>query len=223
MTQGWQNRAASRPPATADRVEVLEEEEEVEVADTADAEAMDGTPLPDAAALRERALRLLAQRDYSRAELERKLLAFCARQARAAADADVSSGDEESANASRAAIDALIDQLAARGLLSDTRYAENRVRSRAARYGNARLEQELRQRGVDAEVRAEALAGCDSEVERASALWRRRFGSPPGDAAERARQMRYLAARGFSGDTVRRVLAAAAEGADDAREDDEPC
>jgi len=223
MTQGWQNRAASRPPAAADRAEVVDTADKAEVAGTADAESMTGTPLPDAAALRERALRLLAQRDYPRAELERKLLTFCARQARAAADDDFSSDEEESLIASRAAIGALLDQLAARGLISDTRYAENRVRSRAARYGNARLEQELRQRGVDAEVRADALAGCDSEMERASTLWRRRFGSAPGDAGERARQMRSLAARGFSGDTVRRVLAAAAEGADDAREDDEAC
>lgn len=191
---------------------------------------------PDAAALRERALRLLARRDYPRAELERKLLAFCASQSRTAGSDGFAddSGDDwadaadqgdrcDAADASARVIKALLDQLAARGLLSDTRYAENRVRARASRYGNARLEQELRQRGVDAEVRAEALASGGDEFERARALWQRRFGKPPADAGERARQMRHLAARGFSGDVVRRVLAAARDASDEVREDDEAC
>lgn len=187
----------------------------------------------DAAALRERALRLLARRDYPRAELERKLLAFCASQSRTngsdgfaddAPDDRANAGDQGNMeDASARIIQALLDQLAARGLLSDTRYAENRVRARASRYGNARLEHELRQRGVDAEVRAEALAGGGDEFERAKALWQRRFGKPPADPAERARQMRHLAARGFSGDVVRRVLAAARDASDEVREDDEAC
>ncbi|MBK1680348.1 regulatory protein RecX [Rhodocyclus tenuis] len=193
-------------------------------ASSEEAEAGKDKSAGDAASLRERALRLLARRDYPRAELERKLLGYCAALSAAGFAADSADvDDEEFAAASTAAVGALLDQLAARGLLSDSRYAENRVRARAARYGNARLEQELRQRGVEAEVRADALAGCSSEIERASALWRRRFGCIPGDANERARQMRYLAARGFSGDTVRRVLATAADDSDDVREDDEAC
>lgn len=138
-----------------------------------------------------------------------------------AIDSAVDAGEARAADAR--AIVALLDEFAARGLLSDARYAENRVRSRAGRYGNARLEQELRQKGVDSEARADAIAACGSEFERATLLWRRRFGSAPADAGERLRQMRYLAGRGFSGDTVRRVLADAANFCADAREDGEPC
>jgi len=50
-----------------------------------------------------------------------------------------------------------------------------------------------------------------SELERARTVWRRKFGEPPVDPAERARQMRFLAGRGFSADIIRRVVA----GADD--------
>ena len=44
-----------------------------------------------------------------------------------------------------------------------------------------------------------------TELARAQEVWRRRFGHPPADAAERARQMRFLAGRGFEGDIIRRV------------------
>ena len=46
-----------------------------------------------------------------------------------------------------------------------------------------------------------------TELSRARELWRKKFGEPATEAKERGKQMRFLAARGFSGDTVRRVLA----------------
>ena len=199
--------------------------------------------------LREYALRLLARRDYPRAELERKLKRRCLLEPADdyGAEFDAEEGDEddfdefaeEAVRAANAqAIAALVDELAARGLVSDARYADNRVRTRSARYGNARLEHELRRQGVDDEALTAAIANCDSEFARASALWRRRFGEAPADANERLRQMRYLAARGFSSDTVRRVVAAAnareegneegtEEGTEEEREEErgggEPC
>ncbi|MQY51872.1 regulatory protein RecX [Rhodocyclus gracilis] len=108
-------------------------------------------------------------------------------------------------------IAALLDDLVERGLVADTRYAENRVRARAARYGNARLGNELRQKGVDAEAVADALRlAAGDEFTRAQTLWQRKFGQAACDAKEYARQMRHLLSRGFSGDVVRRVLQAAA-------------
>jgi regulatory protein len=56
----------------------------------------------------------------------------------------------------------------------------------------------------------ETLRG--TEVERAREVWRKKFGQPPADASARARQMRFLAARGFSGEAVRRAI----EGGDEA-------
>jgi regulatory protein len=81
------------------------------------------------------------------------------------------------------------------------------VPSRAARLGTQRLVQELRSKGLDDDlVRATAERLRTTELERAQAVWRQRFGSVASDASERARQMRFLAARGFAGDVVRRVV-----------------
>ena len=135
--------------------------------------------------LRERALRLLARREHARAELARKLAPHA------------ESGE---------ALDALLDELTARHLLSDERYVEMRMNARAARYGNARLAYELRTQGVSDELVAAALAAGEDELSRARAAWQRKFGASAQDDGERARQMRFLLSRGFSGETVRRVL-----------------
>lgn len=99
----------------------------------------------------------------------------------------------------------MLDALEAEGLLSQARFVESRVHARAARFGNRRIEQELRQHGLvldDATAHTLRL----SEVERARAVWSRRFGMPPATAADKARQIRFLAARGFGTDTIRQVL-----------------
>ena len=144
------------------------------------------------ATLRERALRLLARREHARDELARKLFPHA-----------------ESADA----LAALLDDLVARGLLCDERYVEMRMNSRAARFGNARLASELRTMGVSDELVASALASGADELTRARAVWQRKFGAAPAaaDAAARARQMRFLMSRGFSGETIRRVMRGAFE------------
>lgn len=69
------------------------------------------------------------------------------------------------------------------------------------------MKQELQAKGIAPEAIAEAVAGLqETEVERATAVWRQRFAGPPADAKERAKQMRFLMARGFPGAVVSRVL-----------------
>ena len=137
--------------------------------------------------LRERALRLLARREYARGELARKL-------------AEHAESAEE--------IDAVLENLVSRNLLSDARYAEMRLHARSARYGNARIAQELRAGGVGEELVDSALAGAENELARAREVWLRKYGSVgvPSEASGRARQMNFLMRRGFSGETIRRVL-----------------
>jgi regulatory protein len=78
---------------------------------------------------------------------------------------------------------------------------------RASRLGASRVKRELQDKGVSAEAVATAVADLQgSEFERAREIWRRKFGEPAPDAAGQARQMRFLAARGFGGDVIRRVL-----------------
>jgi regulatory protein len=137
--------------------------------------------------LKGRALRALAAREHSRAELARKLAAH------------VGEGDD---------LNAVLDELSAKGFLDDQRAADALAHRRGAKLGTARVVQELKAKGVDAEaisVAAEQLR--TTELERAREVWRRKFGSPALDASERGKQMRFLTQRGFSAEVVRRVVA----------------
>ena len=142
------------------------------------------TPTPGLS-LKARALQWLSQREHSRQELRAKLL-------RVATDEQVD-------------IEALLDQLAAQGHLSDARFVESRVHARHARFGNRRIELELRQHGLapDPELQQHLR---DTEMARAREVWRKKFGHRATDAAGRARQARFLAARGFSAEVVHKVV-----------------
>ena len=144
-------------------------------------------------AARERAVRLLARREHSAAELRLKL-----RQR----DIDTT------------VIDYVVAQLEQENLLSDQRFAQEFVRARRRdRFGPLRIRAELEQRGVgDAAV--DTLLRDDEQDYRAQAraLRRKRFGdSPPADAREWQRQYRYLAGRGFTTEQIRHALAATEE------------
>jgi regulatory protein len=104
-------------------------------------------------------------------------------------------------------VDGVLDELEQHGLLSDTRAADALVHAKSARFGNRRLRQAMQARALPAELIESALrATRDTELTRALEVWQRRFGCPPADARERARQMRFLLARGFDADVAQRVL-----------------
>lgn len=153
------------------------------------------TPRPaQTLSLKGRALRYLAAREHSRAELATKLARHV--------------GPEDDPDA----VARVLDELAAKGFIDEARVAESVLHRRAGRLGGARVLQELRAKGLPDDVVADAAAQLRStELARAQAVWRRKFGQPPADAAERARQLRFLAARGFSGDVARRALGGAAD------------
>ena len=151
--------------------------------------------------LEARALGFLARREYSRAELRARLAAH-------APDAEV--------------LDAVLDQLAAKKLLSDQRFLESLVRRRADRFGAARIQHELRTHQVSAEQLAPALAALKaSELERAREVWQRRFGEAPASREERLRQMRFLAGRGFAAEVIRKVVGAAGRSSGDTEAPDD--
>ena len=142
--------------------------------------------MPDpATTLRQAALRLLARREYSRAELARKLAS------------QAESGEE---------LVQVLDQLVAEQYLSDDRYARQRVQSRSKRYGDQRLQQELQRQGIASEAIDQALADGESELERCRAVWAKKFGQPAENAEMLAKQMRFLQYRGFSSESIRRVI-----------------
>jgi regulatory protein len=93
--------------------------------------------------------------------------------------------------------------------------AESVLHRRAARLGAGRIRQELQAKGLDGEVVAQAMAQLKgTELARAREVWRRKFDALPQDAASRAKQSRFLAARGFGGEVIRRVLAGGFDDAD---------
>jgi regulatory protein len=136
--------------------------------------------------LKGRALKLLSGREHSRRELERKL-----------AQHEQEPGQLKTA----------LDELQARGFIDEQRVVESVLNRRAPRLGAGRVRQELQAKGLDAERVALAVASLKaSEVERARGVWRKKFGELPVDASQRAKQARFLAARGFGGEVIRRVL-----------------
>ena len=143
---------------------------------------------PDKApSVKARAVSLLAQREYSRQELTDKLTA---------------------AQASPEEVEQALAQLAAKGLVNDARVVETLVNRRSGKLGASRLRQELQAKGVSAELVAETMAGLKgSELARAQAVWQKKFGQLAATSAERNKQARFLASRGFSGDVVRQVVA----------------
>lgn len=140
----------------------------------------------DKPSLKGRALRLLAQREHSRAELQRKL----------------ASHEETPGELAQA-----LDELQARGFIDEQRVIESVIHRRAARLGASRVRQELQAKGLPAEAVAQAVDGLrGSELERAREVWRKKFGRVPADAADWARQARFLVARGFDAGVARRII-----------------
>ena len=135
-----------------------------------------------------RALRLLSTREHSRAELERKLTRF----------------EEEAGQLAK-----VLDALAAKDFINEERVVESVLHRRSAKLGASRIKQELQSKGLAPQAVAQAMDALrGSELERAREVWRKKFGQAPVDAAQRGKQMRFLAARGFGGDTIRRVVSA---------------
>lgn len=136
--------------------------------------------------MRARALACLARREYARVELARKLAPHA-----------VDEGE----------LHRVLDELESDGYLSTARFVDALVRRRGERYGVRRVAWELDQRGVEAADQALALQGLrHTEAERAWQAWERRFGQAPASPLERARQHRFLLARGFSADAINTVF-----------------
>jgi regulatory protein len=133
-----------------------------------------------------RALRLLSSREHSRAELERKL-----------AQHETEPGE----------LAKVLDSLQAKDFINEGRVVASVLYRRAPKLGALRVKQELQSKGLAPEAVAQAVAELrGSELERAREVWRKKFGVPPEDATARGKQMRFLASRGFGGDTIHKVV-----------------
>jgi len=110
--------------------------------------------------LKARTLRYLAAREHSRAELERKLAPHAA-----ALDP--------------AELPRVLDELTAKGFISEQRVAESVLHRRAAKLGGARVLQELRAKGLGEQALADAAGQLRAtELARARTVWLKKFGVP---------------------------------------------
>lgn len=136
--------------------------------------------------LKARALRFLASREHSARELAAKLRPYA------------EEGDD---------IESLIQWLQEKGFLSEKRFAETYARRKAARYGSRRILYELQDHHLADSVIQEITESLqETELQRAFALWERKFGKPPETLQEKAKQIRFLQQRGFPGNIIRQVI-----------------
>lgn len=131
-------------------------------------------------------MRYLARREYSRHELRHKLRPY------------LQEADD---------LEAVLDDLERRNWLSDARAAEQLLRLSRTRFGTQRIVHELRQKGIDESLIDAAVPALrEDELTMAREVWRKKFGSPPQDAKEKARQVRFLQSRGFSMEVIFKLL-----------------
>ena len=143
--------------------------------------------------LKGRALRLLSGREYSRAELVKKLTPF-----------ETTPGELAKA----------LDELQAKDFINEQRVVDSVLHRRSAKLGTARIKQELQSKGLDAGAVLDAVDLLKStEVERAREVWRKKFGKSAEEAlparitaSERGKQMRFLMSRGFGSEAIRKVI-----------------
>jgi len=139
---------------------------------------------------------MLARREYGRAELGAKLIAK---------------------GASRDEADGVLGELERQGYLSDARFAHAVVAQKAGQYGKRAIVHALKERRVEPSAAHDALRALEGadELADATALWQRRFGTPPRDERGKARQVRFLLARGYSTSVALKVLRFAGASAGD--------
>jgi regulatory protein len=138
------------------------------------------------AELRARALRLLARREHSQQELERKLSARA--------------GSSE-------ALRTLVSELKTRNQLSEARFAEERARWLARKYGAAKIRQDLQAKGVPEELIAR-FASPQDQLQKAREILERKYRSPAATREEKAKRARFLQSRGFSSEIIFKLLSA---------------
>ena len=136
--------------------------------------------------LKGRALRHLSTREHSRQELTQKLKTF-----------EVEPGE----------LARVLDELEAKDFVNEQRVVDSVVHRRSGKLGALRIRQELQRKGLPADAVQAAVAGLKAtELERARGVWQKKFGAVAQTPAERAKQARFIASRGFGAEVLRRVV-----------------
>jgi regulatory protein len=140
-------------------------------------------------AIRHKAFDLLARREHSRVELQRKLL---------------------SRYNEYALVDQVLERLRSENLQSDQRFAQSYVKYRTeAGFGPLRLRQELRERGVSDSLLSECVQpNSEHWFIVAQQVKRKKFGEEQAlDLKQKAKQVRFMQHRGFGSAHIDNALA----------------
>lgn len=148
---------------------------------------------------RARAVYFLSRREYSRSELRARLMVSL-----------------RETPVTPEMIDEALDFMAKNRWQSDERFVQQTVKVKGAKFGLSRVKHELNQHHLPAKIVAEQLNHlAQTEVSRAKEVWQRKFGRAPTDLKERAKQVRFMASRGFSFDVIKKAIARLDDGLGD--------
>ncbi|MBQ9683654.1 MAG: regulatory protein RecX [Neisseriaceae bacterium] len=133
-----------------------------------------------------KALDYLSRREYTRYELQQKLAQYTDNQD------DIAS---------------VLERLIERNLQSDKRFSENFIHSKQAKYGNGRLIENLKQKGVNLQDASEFLPDKETQLATAVAILHKKLGTPRRlTANEQQKAYRFLQYRGFSMEIIHNAL-----------------
>ena len=140
--------------------------------------------------LKKRALYYLGKRDYSRVELERKILTY-----------------SESLKISRVDLELMLDELEEKDWLSDDRFSEQFVLSKKRKFGALKIAHELKLRGVNKSIINRVLRDIkDDEFLLAKKIWEKKFNQIPITIDEKAKQIRFMQSRGIEVTIIHQIL-----------------
>lgn len=133
------------------------------------------------------AVGLLARREHSVTELRSKL---CAK---------LASKQDSQHQSLTTAVNTIIEKLLDDGYLSDQRFAEAYARARCRKgFGADRIKMELVEKGIDASLIEIALAPLEDQwCDHVLSTWQKKFGMPPVDYHQKAKQQSFLRYRGY--------------------------
>ena len=141
--------------------------------------------------LKNRALYYLAKREYGFVELINKIKSFAI--------------DELNLN-----LDSCyqtVEELKTKGLQSDYRFCESFVNSKKRKFGLQKISYELKQKEIDNFLIEEFIDALkDEEYESARLVWKKKYTSLPSDLNEKNKQIKFMQNRGFSFDTIKKII-----------------
>ena len=142
--------------------------------------------MQDIKSIKHKALYFLSRREHSYSELLNKLRRY-------SDDIDL--------------IQQVLDQLKEQKLLSEERYIQSYLSSKANKYGITKLKYELSSKIDDSELINHIITESQiDQYEVAFNIWKKKFNEKPKTPKEQQQQMRFLLNRGFSFEIIQKVI-----------------